>query len=983
MSQPDHTVESQIQRLEEGLKTFDQNWNGEQRKPLDAIPGLVTFVDWSKKPTIQRLFAKVSDDIRQDPALAEDMAKGLVNRFDEAGKEGSYFEQKATLATADLIGISLHPSFSQIFTNLRQEFDAPRLEGDHAIPDFMSRHPVFPPDKGFLEIGMEPTPDLAREFWAQFPVVYYQGIDFKVTAVETLSNRNSTAEMLEGQNLPISILNAPEGIDKNSMKAEDSIGIVVSEDGNIINMGVADGVTNAIFSASASRIGLRAALNYLGNHELSEEAFREAYNAVQDIPVNALIDSNILFHGNKLPAKRVPGVPIIQGQGGSTTLSIAQYNKEKSSLKVGLIGDSDIVIFRAGESTPIIMKGTPSNEPGPYQITQTIDKRIEFDDFSSKKGMVIDQSIALKDGDVIMMCSDGVNPNAYQAIQNFLAESRVKGITDRLDQLVIEYLKSHSDSALGYDDISAMTLYHRSSLPPQSSTTARQAPAAEAPQVVLEDTIVIPSNIQEGQLIQHMNSLLEQRPQNQVRVELNPETLANYLSETFEYEGVKFKGVPQAEIVREGGKIILKAAGKFSTAAGEANLKEIKLSSESGRLVVIGKPILDLPFFANPFRGRIEGGLQKINQTLIDQTNARLDDQWTTAGFEITDNKIVLVCKRKNPLPPGQSPDSPPSGELHIPEDIDQFNEAFPIVYTKGAEFSPSATDAVKLNDRWGVRVQTFEGINQPVSALAVYDKGQDALGIEVLPNGIINIVVADGVSNAAVSLAASRIAVRASLNQLVTGIPSEQTLQTAHQKIQDSPIEKLVADRIKIMRNRPRSRPNGWNPEDIMIEKWRNFVENGDYAATTLVAGQYDQANSKFRVGIRGDSSAVIFRANGGIVPLLNPSGLGNTTWGLVYAPVSEKRDFKSYETDLYQEIDLHEDDVVMLCTDGIEERNKAYEKIQSHLMRLRASGSTDHLDQELTRFIRSNLTECIADDDVSVIALHHRTAAKQLNTI
>lgn len=311
---------------------------------------------------------------------------------------------------------------------------------------------------------------------------------------------------------------------------------------------------------------------------------------------------------------------------------------------------------------------------------------------------------------------------------------------------------------------------------------------------------------------------------------------------------------------------------------------------------------------------------------------------------------------------------------VHIPESSEEFNQEFPVVYIKDIAHSSSPIEEVEMQYGSKVDLQTFTAQGQPLSVLAVYESREDAVGIAAAPNGTINLVVADGVGNNGIALVASRMAVRGSLNQLAQGTLSEDTLRAAYNAIQSAPVEKIFADEMQRIRGANSGDPDNQQLAEGYIRNKEKLVESGKLASTTLVAAQYDRQQAKLRIGVRGDSSVVVFRQDGTILTFLNPSDAGNLTYALSYTPAAKREAFKPYNNDIYQEIDLENDDVVMLCTDGISERSGAYQKIQAHLMKLRTLTLNDRLDQVVVNYIRANLDKCIRGDDVSVVALHHQ---------
>jgi len=138
----------------------------------------------------------------------------------------------------------------------------------------------------------------------------------------------------------------------------------------------------------------------------------------------------------------------------STTLAMAQYNKETGHLKIAVKGDSSVVVFRVDGT--FIRYYDPDNS----QLFYDLDPDLEY----SPRGEKI-EDIELKPGDVVMMCSDGADEGHYVGIFDELnvrlvAARKKPNSNERLDRVAATVMGEKLALGIG-DDVSVIMLEHK------------------------------------------------------------------------------------------------------------------------------------------------------------------------------------------------------------------------------------------------------------------------------------------------------------------------------------------------------------------------------------------------------------------------------------------------------------------------------------------------------------------------------------------
>lgn len=123
-----------------------------------------------------------------------------------------------------------------------------------------------------------------------------------------------------------------------------------------------------------------------------------------------------------------------------------------------------------------------------------------------------------------------------------------------------------------------------------------------------------------------------------------------------------------------------------------------------------------------------------------------------------------------------------------------KYKKETPDILIEDTQFATSIED--QRSD--GKKIEVRTGITEKISIITAPEKTQDAVGISVQPDGIVNIAVADGVSNSTVPEAAARTAVQAGLSSMATHSPSVDTFREVFDAIQDVDVPLLVQSKIK-----------------------------------------------------------------------------------------------------------------------------------------------------------------------------------------
>ncbi len=229
----------------------------------------------------------------------------------------------------------------------------------------------------------------------------------------------------------------------------------------------------------------------------------------------------------------------------------------------------------------------------------------------------------------------------------------------------------------------------------------------------------------------------------------------------------------------------------------------------------------------------------------------------------------------------------------------------------------------------------------------------QDAMGVSRRGDGVINLVVADGVGQALVPDFTSRLATGRVLEALSNSTLSDDIFDYAWSLIQD-PVHRQIGQ--SLIDSNPNLAP-------IIRGVLQEKIARNQIGATTLSVVQYAPSTGKVRYGAHGDSPIIIFRADGSAPQIIE----GNINGQLGYAPGSR------YNPNglLSGEVTLRQGDVVLVMSDGTSE-GRYPGLYQSIADQVRAGAS----EAEIGDFIASRIRTDGIKDDVSVGILKQKSA-------
>ncbi len=256
------------------------------------------------------------------------------------------------------------------------------------------------------------------------------------------------------------------------------------------------------------------------------------------------------------------------------------------------------------------------------------------------------------------------------------------------------------------------------------------------------------------------------------------------------------------------------------------------------------------------------------------------------------------------------------------------------------------------------------------VTILDVPDsKEQDAVAYDIgfrKLHTVINIVVADGVTNSVLPEAAARLAVKTSTKHLIGFVPSLDILKGANTAIQNPLIKALAESRIRSYREQAATEQNPIKRYQIegFANRQQELLERGATAATMLAAAQYDREENKLRFAMKGDTSILFFHRDG--------------TYDIVVGPESsmyydEQNPELSDKGINIGEKDLIPGDVVFIQSDGLEKTDGIFDAVGKFI--------NDHqviqrLDKEIGAFLKEQIKLSTPDDDITTVIISHEPA-------
>lgn len=303
--------------------------------------------------------------------------------------------------------------------------------------------------------------------------------------------------------------------------------------------------------------------------------------------------------------------------------------------------------------------------------------------------------------------------------------------------------------------------------------------------------------------------------------------------------------------------------------------------------------------------------------------------------------------------------------------DYDRFCKENPYVTINGLQMA-SYQPEITTTNVGTFKIEHSVGVNDRVAVLTVPDKEDDTVGVVKNPDGTISMAIADGVSGTVLPQFASRTAVWVALEDMKDKPPSSDTFKAAFDKIQESDLTTMASNLDRSIAEKDaietKINPNSGSG----LSNWRRTLkelgEKGAYANTTLALARYDKQNSRLQIAVKGDSSIIVFKADG--------------TYNVYQDPTNRQIYYNLQPTAQYnkvgeiiQDILLDPEDVVLLCSDGADESSypKIFDNLNNLITTSRGKQSGEKLDFTVTNYIKEQVRTGVGDD-VSAIALHHK---------
>lgn len=321
----------------------------------------------------------------------------------------------------------------------------------------------------------------------------------------------------------------------------------------------------------------------------------------------------------------------------------------------------------------------------------------------------------------------------------------------------------------------------------------------------------------------------------------------------------------------------------------------------------------------------------------------------------------------------------PPQTESEIGA-YESFCHTHSLVQTRGITLNPLGVKGqiIPRPTEYNRNPPPFEVVHEvsPTDYVAIFaaiDSAEDAIGVSKRHDQVINIAVADGVSNTLFPKLASRVAIETALDNLDSSTPASVTFRNVFEALKRQNIDSMASEQINMLAEKATVDPTRLSR--IGLYRAEHLRELGHISATTLSLIQYDRKNASLRIAIRGDSSVVVFRRDG--------------TYKVYTDPENHQIDYKSmrgryYSTvgDIVDSIKLDLDDVVMVCSDGVNAYNlpkgseykDVFDYINHNLKLARQAQPQQRLDYMPTACLR-HLAELEGIyDDVTLGVIQHK---------
>lgn len=168
-------------------------------------------------------------------------------------------------------------------------------------------------------------------------------------------------------------------------------------------------------------------------------------------------------------------------------------------------------------------------------------------------------------------------------------------------------------------------------------------------------------------LPQEVNRILKSENQNDLRIQVSPNQLVNYLESTpikdnkgkdvAKFKDIKISISPNQTLRLEGGA---KGMGLKGAAGTSTFYLEIRVDPD-GHLTVIDKQ-KNIAVAHKPFAGDLDTKLNNIHEELIRSIGSQISTEWIVRGFKITNGMIQLNLERKNPIITSSNTSTPATG---------------------------------------------------------------------------------------------------------------------------------------------------------------------------------------------------------------------------------------------------------------------------------------------------------------------------------
>lgn len=257
-------------------------------------------------------------------------------------------------------------------------------------------------------------------------------------------------------------------------KEEDAAIVAKTLDGRII-VAVADGVSRCALPKVASRTAVESAVRFLKEGRPLHLLFGAVSAKLNSLKLIPMVD-DIIAAWKETQART--GSRIVQGMGedfekyktrghiSSTTLAVIDYDRKNSRASLAARGDTRVIILRTDTEPEVIF------DPKNNQIVYTGQASAMY----SARSDIIKMGVPLSDGDVILVCTDGIFdlPDALLKIRQKVDTARQNNKSlpanqqIRLEYAAVDAVGEIVKAGRGVpDDITMVAIEHKT---PQNTT---------------------------------------------------------------------------------------------------------------------------------------------------------------------------------------------------------------------------------------------------------------------------------------------------------------------------------------------------------------------------------------------------------------------------------------------------------------------------------------------------------------------------------